>query len=151
MSAFRSFASSRLLERDVQSGRRALQTLPADDDWADIIVLKSVFTHLVPPDVSHYLREMRRVLQSSGTALATAYVFDDIDQAVERRFPFEADGYRYARRGSPETGVAYPRGWLLQEVAAAGLEGTILRGFWRPQDERPIAYQDIIVARPVAG
>jgi SAM-dependent methyltransferase len=128
------------------SGER-FRRLPADDEWADVVILKSVFTHLLPDDVAHYLREIRRVLRPSGTALITAFVFDQVDEVVRRRFPFEAADYRYARESSPESAVAYPRSWLLPAVAAAGLESTLLRGFWRPQDGRPIAYQDIIVAR----
>ena len=132
-------------------GGERFRRLPADDKWADIVILKSVFTHLLPDDVTHYLREIRRVLRPSGTALITAFVFDQVDEVVRRRFPFEADDYRYARADSPESGVAYPRAWLLPAVAAAGLEGTILRGFWRPQDVRPIAYQDIVLARSASS
>jgi SAM-dependent methyltransferase len=42
---------------------------PADDGWADIVVLKSIFTHLLPEDVEFYLAETSRVLAPNGTAL----------------------------------------------------------------------------------
>jgi SAM-dependent methyltransferase len=128
-------------------GGERFRPLPAVDEWADIVILKSLLTHLLPEDVTFYLREVRRVLHPAGTALMTAFVFDDADEVVRRRFPFEAGMYRYARESSPESAVAYARAWLLSAVADSGLDGTILPGFWRPQAERPIAYQDILLAR----
>lgn len=35
------------------------------------------FTHLVPDDIEHCLREFRRVLKPSGRVLASVFVVDD--------------------------------------------------------------------------
>jgi SAM-dependent methyltransferase len=120
---------------------------PADDGWADIVVLKSIFTHLLPEDVEFYLAETSRVLASDGTALINAFTFEDLDDAERRRFPLDGGGYRYAREGSPESAIAYRRSWLLDRFRSVGLEPTYLPGFWRPGPDRPIAFQDLVVAR----
>ncbi len=114
---------------------------PVSDGWADIVVLKSVLTHLLPDDVGHFLGEIRRVL--SGTALVSAFCYDRVDEPVEKAFPHVGPGYRYIRKGSPESGIAYERAYLESEIERVGLRATYLPGFWRGAGS---AYQDLFVA-----
>lgn len=127
-------------------GRRD-QPWPVEDGWADIVILKSLFTHMLPEDITFYVRELKRTLSPAGTALVTAFTYASIDRVVEERFKFDGVGYRYARAGAPEAAVAYPRDWLLRTFADARLSTTFRPGFWRPQDETPLAYQDVLIAR----
>jgi SAM-dependent methyltransferase len=114
---------------------------------ADVILLKSLFTHMLPADVEFYIAEIKRVLASDGTALVTAFTYEAVDGPVETRFRHGGDGYRYARSGAPESAVAYPRKWLLDVFADHGLATEFHAGFWRPQASRTLAFQDVIIVR----
>ena len=48
-------------------------TLPIEDDSIDRIILQSVFTHMFPPDIKHYLKEFERVLKKGGLIYATVF------------------------------------------------------------------------------
>ena len=47
--------------------------LPAEDGWADMVLIMSVFTHLKPSETQRYLREVARVLKPGG-ALICSYL-----------------------------------------------------------------------------
>jgi SAM-dependent methyltransferase len=117
---------------------------PVDNDWADVTLLKSVFTHMLPEDVAFYLSELARTLRPGGRAITTAFTFDAVDDEVRERFPHEGEGYRYLRSTSPESAIAFPREWLVDSARAAGLVPTMYLGYWRRQQERPLAYQDVM-------
>jgi len=52
-------------------------TVPLDNRSIDRIIVQSVFTHLLAPEVSHYLKEFHRVLKDDGRVYATFFVYDD--------------------------------------------------------------------------
>ena len=45
-------------------------TFPYPDEYFDLAVLYSVFTHMLPEDLEHYLSEIARVLKEGGTMIA---------------------------------------------------------------------------------
>jgi SAM-dependent methyltransferase len=96
---------------------------PVEDHWADAIVMKSVFTHMLPDDVAWYLKETARTLRPDGTAILTAVLYDEATPEVAARFPYtdEAGLYRWERRESPESSIALSRAWMDQQMAEAGL------------------------------
>jgi SAM-dependent methyltransferase len=59
---------------------------PAEDAFADLAVLTSVFTHLYEPEIAAYLRELKRVVKPTGRIFATAYLFDG-DAPAENAWP----------------------------------------------------------------
>jgi SAM-dependent methyltransferase len=119
-----------------------------EDRWADIVLLKSVATHLMPDDLTFYLGEIHRVLAPTGTALVTAFLFDEVDEEVAARFPYERGPSRYARLGAPESAVAYERDWFLAAFEKARLLPDLRLGLWHSGREAPLAYQDAVLARP---
>ena len=50
---------------------------PYPDRSFDFAVLTSVFTHLLPDEVAHYLAELGRVLRPGGRCLATVYLLNE--------------------------------------------------------------------------
>ena len=123
---------------------------PFDAASFDFVFLGSVFTHMLPADVAHYLREIARVLAPAGTCAASFFLLDD-----ERRpavaagrafmaFPFEIESGRLHDRDRPEAAVAIEERFVLQAYADAGLRVTrVRRGDWwngRADD------QDVITA-----
>ena len=51
-------------------------TMPFPDQTFDVIVLKSVFTHMLRTDVQHYLNEIARLLRRGGRCVASLYVLN---------------------------------------------------------------------------
>jgi SAM-dependent methyltransferase len=60
-------------------------TFPYPDEHFDLVFLYSVFTHMLPRDVEHYLAEIARVLKKGGSVLASYFLLNP-----ERLAEFEA-------------------------------------------------------------
>ena len=52
--------------------------LPLEDKSVDVIYLYSVFSHMLQNDIKYYLRELHRVLVSSGKVFFTAFTEPDV-------------------------------------------------------------------------
>jgi SAM-dependent methyltransferase len=102
-------------------------TFPYADESFDFVFLNSVLTHMLPPEVRHYLREIRRVLRPGGRCMATFFLLNE--ESVEaaragsasRRFQHEGEGYFYDYANSPEAAVAYREADVLIFAEEAGL------------------------------
>jgi SAM-dependent methyltransferase len=125
---------------------------PFDDDTFDVILLKSVFTHMQPAEVENYLHEIARLLSAEGRCLATFFLLDpaQADLAALGRnrinFQFSGDGpYRYAYEDVPERAVAYREDTIRQFASGSGLrvESTHY-GTWSGRSDG-LSYQDLIV------
>ena len=125
--------------------------LPYESESFDVIVLISVFTHLLPGTVSNYLREASRTLRSNGRILATFFLVNNREEAHEPtpiglRFQHECEGYWLADRSLPETAVAYSESLVQTLSSDAGLQirGTHY-GRWRRPENGAINVQDAMV------
>src|SRR5215207_3304195 len=58
---------------------------PFEDGTFDLILLKSVFTHMRSPDVSNYLSEVARLLTSNGRCLATFFLLNEEQATLARK------------------------------------------------------------------
>jgi SAM-dependent methyltransferase len=96
---------------------------PVADGWADVVVMKSVITHMLPADVAFYMAELARVLAPQGRALVTAYLFGARDTETQTAFPHVGEGgrFRYAKPASPESAIALSEDWFLPVLEDAGL------------------------------
>ena len=128
---------------------------PYEDGSFDLVVLKSVFTHLQGPAMWHYLTEIRRLLAPGGRTIASFMLLnDESSRCLERgestmAFPFDGDGCRLLDEGTPEYKVAHYEPALVVAAASSGLTiESIDYGSWcgRP---RFLSYQDLVVfSRP---
>ena len=50
---------------------------PYDDRTFDVVILASVFTHLLDEDAAHYLAEVARVLKPRGRVAASFYLLNE--------------------------------------------------------------------------
>jgi hypothetical protein len=96
---------------------------PIEDNWADVLVMKSVLTHMLPDDVVWYLSETARTLSPTGTAVLTALLYDEVSAEFAARFPNEGAGgtFRHARADSPESSIALSRNWMDAQMSEIGL------------------------------
>jgi len=121
---------------------------PADDGAADLVLAKSLFTHLLDETARNYMAEIRRCLSPDGFGVLTAFVFDGT-KGPPAAFPHHgADpGIRWRRRLHPHAAVAYDRRLFETMILGSGLEvSEMLPGFW-PGLSRALRGQDTYVVR----
>jgi SAM-dependent methyltransferase len=118
---------------------------PCSGESFDFAFLTSVFTHMLPPEVRHYLSELRRVLRPGGRCLMTFFLLngDSVrvrDSGPQRQFAHRGDGYCYEVPGAPEAAVGYREEDVFGFLESAGFELYV-----------PIRYgpQDIVVVNRI--
>ena len=98
---------------------------PYPDGSFDFVFATSVLTHMLAPDVEHYLDEIARVLRPSGRALLTWFLLTDESRAAlpSERFSFAHPvGPAFVNdSASQEAAVAYPEEWAAGRIGASGL------------------------------
>lgn len=100
---------------------------PYEDQSFDLIFLTSVFTHMVPREVEHYLREIARTLREGGRCVATFFVLNhEAVRLIEAGksaldFRHEREQYRVVDPDLPEAAIAYDESYIREACAAGGL------------------------------
>lgn len=127
---------------------------PYADDTFDFIFLTSVFTHMLPDDVEHYLKEVHRVLKPGRACLITFFLSNpEADDLVAEgkgltSFPESRGPYRVKDLEIPEDAVCYPQKAIEELYRNVGFSEppTIYPGYWCG---RPclLTYQDAILAK----
>lgn len=117
----------------------AAYRFPFADAAFDIVILASVFTHMLPDGVARYLGEISRVLRPGGRCVASFFLLNRASREgiVAGRsfmtFPHEhASGQcRLHDLATPEAAVALDEGFVERAHSGAGLEiQSIRRGAW---------------------
>jgi len=129
---------------------------PFSDGEFDLVLLKSVFTHMRPAEAAHYLREIARLSSPSGRCLATFFLLNPEQAAraasglnrIDFRFSGEGE-YRYAYPEMPERAIAYPEDALRTWAASSGLKvEEVYFGTWSGRPDG-LSYQDLVVFKTV--
>jgi SAM-dependent methyltransferase len=136
---------------------------PLGDNTADLIVLRSVFTHMLPEEIENYMDEIARVLAPGGRSLITYYLLNDQSRPfVESRprpifdaypydgrgsFPHDHGNYRVRYEQVPERAVALEETFVRELYARHGLEilEPVRYGSWSGR-LRYLTGQDLVVA-----
>lgn len=130
---------------------------PYDDDSVDLVVLVSVFTHMLAPEMEHYLHEIRRILVKGGRCFATYFLVNEESSALMER---GAGSLRLRHRvgpawvvntAVPELSVGYDEAHARELYGRLFSDTTIHFGGWcgRPPlwaPESGLGDQDVIVA-----
>lgn len=127
-------------------------TFPYADSSFDVAILTSVFTHMLPGDVEHYLREVARVLKPGGRCLGTFFLLNDESEALiaakrtKFRFKHQRDGYRTTNPFRHEAAVAYPESFIrgLHNECGLGMRD-LYPGSWCGRREA-LSFQDVVIA-----
>ncbi|TWT12898.1 class I SAM-dependent methyltransferase [Reyranella sp. CPCC 100927] len=116
--------------------------VPVPAGSVDRIFLWSVFTHMLRPEIIHYMREFARILKPEGLVFATCFVYNDEVLATARktdrtpwRLFFEHEhepGCRINDPASPLSAVAFTQDALQSMVKASGLvfDRPVGQGVW---------------------
>jgi ubiquinone/menaquinone biosynthesis C-methylase UbiE len=125
---------------------------PYDDNSFDLVFLNSVFTHMLPQDVDHYLSEIKRVLAPGGKCLITYFLLNkEALGLIENSkslidFKFEMNGYMTNDQVNPEEAIAFKEDYILDLYKKHGIsiDKPIKYGSWCQRDSS-LSFQDIIV------
>jgi SAM-dependent methyltransferase len=138
-------------------------SFPYRAEQFDLVFLYSVFTHLLPEDLEHYLSEIGRVLKEGGRVLATFFLLNDaslsrLASAAEALAPdgdsvarslLERDfGYYSAGHELAEWMVGYKEEFVrdLYRKHCFRIKEPIAYGTWLDSETLPEGIQDLILA-----
>jgi len=135
-------------------GRYAAEefSFPYEDQAFDVILLKSVFTHMRPPAVDNYCRELSRLLSPKGRCLATFFLLNDRQKELAKtggnklHFNFGDDTWRYVYQNSPDSAVAYREDFVHSMLQKHGLSlrSPIIYGSWSGLSDG-LSFQDMLL------
>ncbi|MGA9119171.1 MAG: class I SAM-dependent methyltransferase [Bacteroidota bacterium] len=123
-----------------------------------IVVLKSVFTHMLPDAVMNYLHQIPRLMTDDGRCVASFFLLNDNQRRLGMEgcnrvtfVPF-GDGVAVADPHVPEAIVAFEQKNINDMIRDAGLRllGPPLVGRWTG-DPRGITHQDILILERAHG
>jgi SAM-dependent methyltransferase len=125
---------------------------PYKDRSFDLILLKSVLTHMRPAEVDNYMGELARLLKKEGRCLATFFLLNEEQGRLAREgkntlpFPYGEGVWRYRYEHSPESAVAYDESYLMELLEKHGLalKAPIYYGHWSGREDG-LSFQDILL------
>ncbi len=126
-------------------------TFPYENNSFDFVFLCSVFTHLVPQSVSHYLEEIYRVLDTNGRCLFTAFLMNEeskwlIQQgksSLQIIHPYQDHFVKNV--DFPEESIGYEESTLMETLKKNNFEvARIEYGRW-PGRTKYLSYQDMVI------
>jgi len=109
---------------------------PYEDGTFDVVVLRSVFTHMFPDQIMHYTSEIARVMRPGGHALITFFLLNDESRAQQKRTgkgpAFKKFGLFHTENlDDPLDCVGYDEPFVARMFSGAGLAITeTLYGSW---------------------
>ncbi|HZV44469.1 MAG TPA: class I SAM-dependent methyltransferase [Saprospiraceae bacterium] len=137
------------------SGDAAAQfVFPAANDQFDLAIATSVFTHMLPEEVTQYVEEIYRVLKKGGNAYLTFFILNEnslrqMNQgANEFNFQYDHGSYRLLDEKVKSANVAYDEKYLFgQVISPAKFKTTSIEyGTWSTLSKgNPIGFQDRVV------
>jgi SAM-dependent methyltransferase len=128
---------------------------PYKDSTFDFVFLTSVFTHMLPAEVEHYINEIGRVMKPGARSLMSFFIVNCVSEDLmikrptQMNFPINKGFYRLHSSQVDTANVAYDEEWLLGKLDDAGLKmENIQYGQWCGRDSY-LDYQDLIICRKV--
>jgi ubiquinone/menaquinone biosynthesis C-methylase UbiE len=130
-------------------------TLPFESSTFDCVLLKSVFTHMLPSALPPYMREIGRVLKRGGCSVITYFLLNEesrrlIEQGADafglKQAPVTDPSYRIAKPDAPEFVVAHDESRIRHYYAETGCGSLNLEyGNWCGRASS-LGHQDLVIA-----
>jgi len=125
---------------------------PFEDESFDLIIAKSVFTHMLSEGVDNYHSEIARLLSPTGRCLETFFLLNEQAKPFEDNgiaridFRIGDDDCRFIDKDIPEKAVAYREDYLISILRKHQLRvrEPIYYGTWSGR-EGGLSYQDLVV------
>jgi ubiquinone/menaquinone biosynthesis C-methylase UbiE len=126
---------------------------PFEDQRFDVVLLKSVLTHMRPLEVENYLNEVSRLLKPGGRCLVTFFLLNEEQERLagegkqELKFRFGEGVWRYVYEHSAESAVAYEESYIRELVSRCGLRmDSINYGTWTGRSDG-LSFQDLLLLK----
>jgi SAM-dependent methyltransferase len=94
---------------------------PFEEESVDVIFLISVFTHMLPKEVDHYIHEISRMLKPGGKCFLSTFIMDYGYEGKIVSFPYAHEHYRLHLETLPEKAVGYSKGFFEESFTAANM------------------------------
>lgn len=125
---------------------------PYPDNHFDFVFLTSVFTHMMPKDMEHYISEIKRVLKPGSRCFATFFILDKQSEDAMYKsggkfFPYKYGTYSLMDKNVKEANIAYQKDYIFGLLEEEGLQTVeFFRGFWSglPSGELN-EHQDVLI------
>ena len=125
---------------------------PYKENDFDLVILTSVFTHMLPDDMENYLSEIYRVLKPGGKCLVTYFIINENSKKYmisnpKFSFRYEYDFYSVMDDKLKEGNIAFKENYLLELFKKTGFSTKeVLYGFWSgcPR-EKAFDFQDTVI------
>jgi SAM-dependent methyltransferase len=126
---------------------------PCENESFDFAFLTSVFTHMLPQDMEHYLYETARALKKNGRCLITFFLLNGESLELINcgrsiyDFKHEGRGFRTIDKATPESAVAYDEKFIrgVYEEFGLSIAEPIHFGSWCGRGNY-LSFQDVIIA-----
>lgn len=125
-------------------------TFPYPSESFDLVVLNSVFTHMLLLDMDHYLSEIRRVLKRGGRCLLSYFLLNEesfnLIKSGKSTIDFQEFGDCWvADKNTPEIATGYDQAIVFKLIERHGFKvKSINYGSWCGRSKF-LSYQDLIV------
>ena len=128
---------------------------PYQDSSFDVVVLSSVFTHMLPDGFRAYLAEVFRVLKPNGRCWSSLFLLNSESRELMSsgrailKLPHRYSEHCFVLDPRfPETTVGYEEEFVKREYIRAGLHPTLLYGSWCGR-AAAVDYQDVVLVSRV--
>ena len=125
---------------------------PIADNSVDVVFLISVFTHLLPDEISHYLEEIARILKPTGRCLATMLTKDNYvpnQSQLRLGYVYNPDCLCFSER-DPTRAVAFSRSFIENIADKAGVPvERMVAGSWDGKSQQSFAHDMYVFKKPL--
>jgi SAM-dependent methyltransferase len=129
---------------------------PFEEDSFDIVYLPSVFTHMLPGEMEHYLLEIARVMKKGGKCLITYFLINGESSSLIAKnesalgIRHKGENYWTSNPEVPGAAVGYDEAQAREGYGRFGLKiDNVYYGSWCGR-KNYLSFQDIIVAEKPA-
>ncbi len=128
---------------------------PYEDSKFDFVFLTSVFTHMMPTEVDHYINEIVRVMKPGARCFMSIFIVNCVSEDLmikkptHMNFPINKGFYRLQSAQVDTSYVAYDEEWLLEKLKNAGMKmDSIQYGQWCGRDHF-LDYKDMLICSKI--
>lgn len=125
---------------------------PYPDNYFDLVFLTSVFTHMLPDDMEHYISEIKRVLKPGKTCFATFFILDSESESSmvvngSKTFRHNLGNHSLMDKNVKEANVAYQKDYIFELLKSHGFDiSDFFRGYWSGLTPGSLnEHQDVII------
>lgn len=125
---------------------------PYADHSFDLVILTSVFTHMMPEDMENYLAQISRVLKPGGRCIMTLFILNEINTAKMKTngglvFNFDFGHYSLLDKDVKEANIAFKEEYIFHLLEKNKLRMKHIEyGYWSGREKQScIDFQDIVI------